>query len=322
MPAGSGGAGAPDVLVVGEVLVELSSTEPLRDGGAVRLGFSGDALNAAAAAAAAGAYTALVARVADDEMGDLLVDRVDALGIDTRYLKRVAGQHGVYFQHADPEGSRGYIYVRAGSAGSTLTPDDLPAADLAAAGVVLASGVTCAVSLSAAATVEAAARGAARFVYDPNWRPRLVDAATAASHLRRLAPVAALVTPAWPHEIAALCGQDAAADEASGCAAVRALGARAVALTCGARGVVLDDGTALREFPARRPPSIVDQTGAGDVLTGTVAARLALGDPLPDAVRAGTAAASLSLQGVGGTGYLPTWAETSSFAEDVTDVAR
>jgi 2-dehydro-3-deoxygluconokinase len=309
----------PDVVVVGEVLVELSSTEPLRDGATLRLGFSGDALNAAAAAAAAGAHTALVARVPTDELGDELVARVAALGVDTGYLARVAGQHGLYFQHADPAGARGYGYVRRGSAGSGLVPDDLPAAALAGA-VVLASGVGCAVSASAYDTVQAAARAAGRFVYDPNWRPRLVDTATAAGHLRRLAPLAVLVTPAWPHEVAALCGPAAASDRAAACTAVRALGAAAVALTCGADGVLLDDGATSHDLPAYPSPSIVDQTGAGDVLIGTAAARLALGDPLLDAIRAGAAAASLSLQGIGGTGYLPAWPETRHLLAKVSEV--
>jgi 2-dehydro-3-deoxygluconokinase len=304
----------PDVLVVGEVLVELSSREPFSVGGALTLGFSGDALNAAAAAAAAGGWTALVTRVPDDELSDLLLDRVRGLGVDTTWARRVPGQHGLYFQHADPAGAREYVYVRRGSAGSALVPDDLPAW-VGTAGVVLGTGVTCAISPSAAATVQAAARAARRFVYDPNWRPRLVDAATAAGQLRRLAPHATLVTPAWPHEVATLCGLESTVDEVDACAAVRALGAVAVALTCGSGGVVLDDGRTVEAIPACPAPAVVDQTGAGDVLTGTVAARLALGDSLPDAVRAGAAAAALSLQGVGGTGYVPAWAETRRLAD-------
>jgi 2-dehydro-3-deoxygluconokinase len=305
---------SPDVVVIGEVLVEVSSREPFSIGGTLTLGFSGDALNAAAAAAAAGGWTALVTRVPDDELSDLLLDRVRALGVDTGWVRRVPGQHGLYFQHADPAGARGYVYVRRGSAGSTLVPDDLPDW-VGTAGVVLGTGVTCAISPSAAATVEAAARAARRFVYDPNWRPRLVDAATAAGHLRRLAPLAALVTPAWPHEVAALCGLGSDVDEPTASAAVRALGVPAVALTRGSGGVVLDDGESVQAIPACPAPAVVDQTGAGDVLTGTVAARLALGDTLADAVRAGVAAAALSLQGVGGTGYIPAWAETRRLAD-------
>ncbi|MGI5996840.1 MAG: PfkB family carbohydrate kinase, partial [Saccharomonospora viridis] len=116
---------SPDVLVLGEPLVEVSASEPFRDGATVRLAFSGDALNAAAAAAAAGAHTALLARVPDDELGDALVARVTELGIDTGAVIRVPGQHGVYFTHSDPSGRRQFAYARSGSAGSTLCPDDV-----------------------------------------------------------------------------------------------------------------------------------------------------------------------------------------------------
>ena len=57
-------------------------------------------------------------------------------------------------------------------------------------------------------------------------------------------------------------------------------------------------------IPAAPAPAIVDATGAGDVLAGTVAARLAHHASLADAVRAGVAAAARSLGARGGTGWL------------------
>jgi 2-dehydro-3-deoxygluconokinase len=42
----------PDVVIIGEPLVEFSSAEPLTVASTFRLSFSGDALNAAVAAAA------------------------------------------------------------------------------------------------------------------------------------------------------------------------------------------------------------------------------------------------------------------------------
>jgi 2-dehydro-3-deoxygluconokinase len=62
--------------------------------------------------------------------------------------------------------------------------------------------------------------------------------------------------------------------------------------------------------PAVPAPRIVDSTGAGDCFAGTLTARLALGDGLLTAVRLGSAAASLSLAGQGGTGHIPTLPET------------
>ncbi|WP_433471452.1 PfkB family carbohydrate kinase [Saccharomonospora azurea] len=311
-------AAVPDVLVLGEPLVELSTPEPFRDGAAMRLAFSGDALNAAAAAAAAGAHTALLARVPDDELGDALVARVEELGVDPGALVRVPGQHGVYFTHIDPEGRRQFAYARSGSAGSTLGPQDLTERLVAGAGVVLASGITAAVSASAAAAVVRAAELAERFVYDPNFRSRLTSAEEAAAMLRRVAPRAALLTPSWPEEARSLLGLGEKATAQDAVVAARELGAAAVALTRGPAGVLVDTGTEQLDVPAVPPPTVVDQTGAGDVFSGTVAARMALGDDLLDAVRFGTAAASLSVQGRGGTGHVPTWERTRTTADGVS----
>ncbi|WP_199432824.1 PfkB family carbohydrate kinase [Qaidamihabitans albus] len=303
-----------DVLVIGEPLVELSSPLPLRNEAQLRLGFSGDALNAAAAAAAAGARTALLARIPADELGDAMVARIAELGIDTSALIRVAGQHGVYLTHIDPAGERQFAYARAGSAGSALAPADVAEELIAATSVVVSSGVTGAISATAAAAVERAGRLARRFVYDPNFRPRLTDAASAAAALSRLAPLAELVTPSWPGEARQLLGLGPESSPREAATAVLGLGASAVALTCGPDGVVLGMRESVEELPATPPPDVVDQTGAGDVFTGTVAARLALGEELRAAARIAVAAAALSVQGQGGTGYLPSLAESRSAA--------
>jgi 2-dehydro-3-deoxygluconokinase len=305
------------VVVVGEVLVELSTREPLAAGATLRLGFSGDALNSAAAAAAAGADAVLVARVPDDELGDALVEHVAGLGIDTAALRRTPGQHGAYLTSADPAGERQFVYLRRASAGSTLEPADLDARLLCDA-VVLASGIACAISPTAAATVRRAAELAETFVYDPNFRPRLTSADDAARALRDLAPLAQLVTPSWPTEAQALLDLPAAAGPEAAAARLHAFGARAVALTCGPDGVVLRDGANQTFVESPPAPRVVDQTGAGDVFVGTVAARLAVGDDLDGAVRLGAAAASLSVEGVGGTGLIPSLAESRAHADSVT----
>jgi len=303
---------APDVVVLGEVLVEMSSREPLRDGATLRLGFSGDCLNAAAAAAAAGAHTALVARVPDDDLGDELLERVVALGVDPTWVVRAPGQHGLYLTHADPEGERQFTYVRQGSAGSRLAPDDLDDSLLAAAGVVVASGIACAVSESAAEAVLHAARLSRRFVYDPNFRPRLTTPSRAADTLRRLAPLAEVITPSWPGETVQLLGLDPQGTATEAVTALATLGAGSVVMTCGPRGALVATGGRVEEVEGFPAPSVVDQTGAGDCLTGTLAARLALGDSLTDAVRLATTAAALSVQGQGGTGHIPTLTETQT----------
>ena len=290
--------GKPDVLVLGEVLVELTAQAPLREADTLRISCSGDALNAAAAAAAAGASVALVTAVGDDELGDRILEFVAASGIDTAYVQRRPEPNGVYFAGAGGE----FVYARRGSAGSTLGPGDVARAPLGEAGAVVVSGITQALSASCAAAVDAAVSGAGgHVVYDPNFRARLTSAEDARAALARVAPHAALVTPSCPDDTCALLGT---ADPAAAASRVRELGAEAVAVTIGDRGVYLDAGDEPLSLAAAPAPAVVDATGAGDVLAGTAAARLAHGDDLPTAVRHAAAAAARSLAGQGGTGWL------------------
>ena len=293
------GSKTPDVVVLGEVLVELTAPVPLREAETLRLSCSGDALNAAAAAAAAGASVALVTAVGDDELGDRIVRFIAARGIDTTWVTRRPEPNGVYFAGADGE----FVYVRRGSAASTIGPRDVSDAPVAEAGAVIVSGITQALSESCAAAVDAAVEAAGgHVIYDPNFRRRLTSEQAARAALERIAPHAALVTPSCPDDTEALLGTT---DPAAAAAALRSLGAGAVAVTTGASGVHLDSGDGPVTLPPEPVSDVIDTTGAGDVLAGTAAARLALGDDLMDALKRGMSAAARSLTGPGGTGWLP-----------------
>lgn len=297
-----------DVIVIGEVLLEVSTATAFRHGTHAVLGYSGDALNAAAAAAAAGAHVGLLSRVGDDEVGEGVLERVAELGVDTALITRTPEHNGCYVMRTDPGGARAFTYLRRGSAASGLSPDDVRRANIEQARYVLTSGITAALSDSAREAVLAAKEHARAFVYDPNFRPALVDAAAAAETLRAVSAGAALITPSHPAETSALLGCDSPDVAAR---RLRARGADAVAVTCGAAGVLVDGGDeAPRRLPVVPAPRVVDQTGAGDTFVGTVTARRALGDDLTAAVELGLAAASLAVGGRGGTGRIPTLAES------------
>ncbi|GAA1267945.1 PfkB family carbohydrate kinase [Arthrobacter pascens] len=306
-----------DVVVMGEILVEVATDVAFGHGVPAQLGISGDALNVAAAAAAAGARTGLLAVLTDDDLGHAIAARIRELGISDELLKFRTGQQGVYLVHCDPHGQREFSYARSGSVGSTLSPQDIDPDVFAAAGAVIAGGIACAISESSQAAVLKAAALAGRFVFDPNFRPRLTSAEDATAVLAELAPRTFLVTPSFPGETSALLGCQTPKEAA---AKLRSLGAVNVAVTCGADGIQLDgagldasaDSSWIDSIPA---PSVVDQTGAGDAFVGTLTARLVLGDSLPLAARYGAAAASLVVGGKGGTGFIPTFEQTRSHAE-------
>lgn len=313
-----------DVVVVGEILAELYSDQPLADGTVLRLGFSGDTLNAAAAAAAAGARTAVLTAVGEGDLGDALVARITALGISTALVQRRPEANGAYLLHGDLSGQREFTYWRTGSATSQMTPADVgPHRDvLAGAGAVVLSGVFAALSAGCAemalATARTAADGGAAVIYDPNYRARLTSPARARATLSQIASHCTVVTPSCPGDARPLLDT---ADPHAAAAAVRALGARAAAVTSGSDTVLVASPDGELTVPVPFIPDAVDATGAGDVFAGTLAARLALGDALPDAAALGVGAASLSVTGRGGTGHIPTLAETRSFAPRPTAIA-
>ncbi|WP_258064446.1 PfkB family carbohydrate kinase [Arthrobacter sp. ZGTC131] len=310
-----------DVVVMGEILVEVATDVAFGHGVPAQLGISGDALNVAAAAAAAGARTGLLAVLTDDDLGQAIAARIRELGISDELLTFRTGQQGVYLVHCDPDGQREFSYARSGSVGSTLGPDDVDPAVFSAAGAVAAGGIACAISASSRAAVLKAAALAGRFVFDPNFRPRLTSVEEATAVLAELAPRTFLVTPSFPGETSALLGCDSPKEAA---VKLRSLGAANVAVTCGAEGIQLDgdlpngehDSSWVGAIPA---PSVVDQTGAGDAFVGTLTARMVLGDALPAAARFGAAAASLVVGGKGGTGFIPTFEQTSAHALRATE---
>jgi 2-dehydro-3-deoxygluconokinase len=300
-----------DVIVMGEILVEVATDVPFGHGVPAQLGISGDALNVAAAASAAGARVGLLSVLPDDDLGQALAARIGELGISTELLKFRTGQQGVYLVHCDPDGQREFFYARSGSVGSTLCPEDVDPAVFSAARAVIAGGIACAISATSRAAVLKAAALARRFVFDPNFRPRLTGAAEAAALLAELAPRTFLATPSFPGETSALL--DCATPEEAA-AKLRGLGAANVAVTCGAEGIQLE-GDGLSAWVAAIPaPAVVDQTGAGDAFVGTLTARMVLGDSLPDAAGYGAAAASLVVGGKGGTGLIPTFEQTRAHA--------
>lgn len=301
-----------DVVVLGEVLVEISTEQAFGHGIPAEMGISGDALNVAAAAAGAGARVGLAAVLTDDELGAAITERVRELGVSTDLLRYRRGQQGVYLVHGDPDGQREFSYARSGSVGSTLGPDDLDDDVLRSAGAVVASGIACAISATARDAVYTAARLATRFVYDPNYRPRLTGVEQAAEVLTELAEHCFLITPSFPGETESLLGAATAQEAAT---KLMAAGCDTVAVTCGAEGVHLQDASGSTWLDAVPAPVVVDQTGAGDALVGTLTARLVLGDRVEDAAAFAAAAASLVVGGKGGTGFVPTFEQTRAHAD-------
>jgi sugar/nucleoside kinase (ribokinase family) len=299
---------------------------------------SGDAFNAASAAALAGARVALLTALGRDEGGDRVLAELTRRGIGTEHVHRADRPTGAYTISPDAEGHPQFSYQRAGSAASALDRSALAGwgALIEATPVLLTGGIFGALTggtrdllRRAVARANSAGRSAC---YDVNFRPRLTSAADALELLRAVAPGCRLVKIGSPGDSEPLFGRTATGEVA---AAVGELTGAAVVVTAGEEPLALGTtgdpdpgsdpgadqpgrGRHVTHHPGRPAPAFVDATGAGDVLIGTLAARLALGDTLAAALPEAMAAAALSTGRHGGAPHA-TRAEVRAFLDGTPD---
>ena len=258
----------------------------------------GKGLNQAVAARRMGADVALVGVVGPDADGTWLRAVAVEEGIDV----------GALVTAADPQVTTGTaLIVIADDGANTVTVAPGANALLEADGLAIAAGdvvvAQLEVPVEAVGRAFAAARAVgARTVLNPS--PVGVGASLAAE---------ADVVVVNEHELAALDGGAVPGSPAE--AAARAAGlasdARSVVVTLGASGAVAD-GPAGGLVVAGSQVDAVDTTGAGDCFLGVLAAALAGGSPVPDAVRRANRAAALSVTRLGTVAAMPTAAEVDA----------
>ncbi len=296
-------SGAGRVVVVGSANVDLAVRMPHLPvpgqtvlGGELEQRPGGKGANQAVAAARAGARTAFLGAVGEDGYGAALRTALRQSGVDVEQLRTVEAATGVALVLSDAHGEN--TIVVAPGANARLSRDDLGglAALLGPAAVLL---VQLEVPLDTVTeAVRIASRTGARVVLNAAPAP------AAAAELLPLLPstdvlVVNAVEAAALGAVPASDGWPAAADR------LRSLGPAAVVVTLGGAGAVVADAAGTDTIPAV-PVEVVDTTGAGDAFCGALAAELAAGAPIRDAVRAGcrAGAAAAATPGAQGSSQL------------------
>ncbi len=269
------------VAVVGSVNVdEVVRVERLPregetvSGGVFRRHGGGKGANQAVAAARAGAEVRMVGCVGDDPNGDGALAELRGHGIDVAHVARSASEAtGVALIVVDAAG-RNQIAVAPGAN-----------AEIGAApGAFAGDGV----ALLSFEAPDAALVHAARTALAAGWQVVVNPAPV------RPLPQGVLdahpITVPNEHEAAALTGIP---EPERAARVLQAATGAPVIVTLGARGALLVDGDSavLVDAPV---VDVVDTTGAGDCLCGTLAAALADGHPLGAALERAVEAASLS----------------------------
>ena len=285
---------ARDVYVIGSVNLDLVvRAETLPGPGETVMGGTferhggGKSANQAVAAARHGAAVRMVAAVGDDELGEEAVGQLEAEGIDVGSVQRLtSAPTGVALIAVDAKGEN-QIAVASG-ANTELSPEAVEAA-LAGA----ASGGVALIGLEVPdAAVLAGARAARAAGLQVVLNP--APARPLSDELLALSPV---LTPNGG-EACAIGGED---DPEAAALALNARTHAPVVVTVGADGALLVEDGAVERIPAPRV-EVVDTTGAGDAFNGSLAAELAGGATLADAVRAAVAVAAESVRMPGARG--------------------
>jgi ribokinase len=295
-----------DVVVIGSSNTDLvvRTTELPRPGQTVggndfQIHAGGKGANQAVAAARAGARVALVACIGRDPFGDAAVRRFGAEGIDVRWVARTRRQaSGVALILVDRHGEN-LISVALGS-NAVLSARQVRAA---ATAIRNARCVVAQLEVPLAAVSEAARLASGYGV------PMLLNPAPAQVLPPSLLAQLTFLTPN-EGELARLTGRRVKRPQDIPEAARRLLkrGLAHVIVTCGAQGVCWCSGEGARWFkaPAVRP---VDTVGAGDCFSGTLAAALARGQSVSEAIRFAATAAAICVTRPGAQPSMPRRAE-------------
>jgi len=183
------------VVTAGETmaLVVPTARGRLRHAGELALSIGGAESNVAIALARLGVPAGWLSLVGEDELGELVLHRVRAEGVDTRGVRRVADRPTGLYLREEVAGALRVHYYRQGSAASTLAPGAFDAAVLDGAEFLHLTGITGALSAEAAAFLPWAARTArdagVRVSFDVNYRSRLWAPAAARAAAEAMLPL-------------------------------------------------------------------------------------------------------------------------------------
>ncbi|MGJ8721466.1 MAG: sugar kinase [Salinibacterium amurskyense] len=186
----------PEIITIGETMVLITPTvaEPIETAELFHLETGGAESNVAVHLSALGHRAAWASHLGTDAFGRRVERQLRERGVDTSLVKFTPDvPTGFYFK--DP--GNGVTYYRAGSAASSMTPDDLAEVPFEQAAITHISGITPSLSASCAALIESVldrAQNSDTVVsFDVNYRAALWPVAEAGPTLLALARRANIV---------------------------------------------------------------------------------------------------------------------------------
>ena len=310
------------VITAGETMALVVPPSPgrLRHAASLSLSIGGAESNVAIGLARLGIPASWISVLGDDELGELVLHRLRAEGVDTSGVRRIADRATGLYLREEVAGRLRVYYYRSGSAAATLSPNAFDPSMLQGAAFLHLTGITGALSQECAEFLPWAATTArdagVRVSYDVNYRSRLWEPSAAQAATEALLPLIDVLFVGHD-EANALWGweTDTALEQLS------KIGPSEVILKLGADGcAAMINGEQLTSlgFPARQ----LDPIGAGDAFDAGYLAATLWGWAPEKRLRAANAMGAFCVQNLGDYEGLPNRRELDGFLEQIPDLGR
>jgi 2-dehydro-3-deoxygluconokinase len=310
------------VITAGETMALVVPPSPgrLRHAASLSLSIGGAESNVAIGLARLGIPASWISVLGDDELGELVLHRLRAEGVDTSGVRRIADRATGLYLREEVAGRLRVYYYRSGSAAATLSPNAFDPSMLQGAAFLHLTGITGALSQECAEFLPWAATTArdagVRVSYDVNYRSRLWEPSAAQAATEALLPLIDVLFVGHD-EANALWGweTDTALEQLS------KIGPSEVILKLGADGcAAMINGEQLTSpgFPARQ----LDPIGAGDAFDAGYLAATLWGWAPERRLRAANAMGAFCVQNLGDYEGLPNRRELDGFLEQIPDLGR
>ncbi|MFF2487591.1 sugar kinase [Microbacterium sp. NPDC058062] len=302
------------VVTLGETMALVRTTEfgSLRHASGLALGIGGAESNVAIGLGRLGVSASWLGRVGDDSLGERVVREIRAEGLDVRGVVDAGAPTGLMVKERPSASSTAVHYYRSGSAGSRLSPDDLPADWVEEAALLHVTGITPLLSESARASVRGAvdrARAAGVAVsFDVNYRSALASPEAAGPVFREIAEHAEVVF-GGVEELGLLFPQT---DAETAARRLLEAGCTEVVLKRGAEGATVYTTAGAVESPGF-VVDVVDTVGAGDAFVAGYLSATLDGLDVPERLRRANACGALACTSPGDWESAPTLRDVERF---------
>ncbi|WP_258074230.1 sugar kinase [Arthrobacter sp. Y81] len=310
-----------DLLTFGESMVSLRSAGPLSAGGALTMHVAGAESNVAVGVARLGHSVSWAGVVGADPHGEFILRQLRAEGVRLQHREDATRRTGVMFlEHRTADVTRAFYY-RSGSAGSTLSREDVGRALEQGARILHLTGITAALSPESRKAVQYAAERAAAdgtvVSLDVNYRSKLWSREEAREVLTPLVRHASIVI-ASDDELGLVASapagtQNPDAVESAMAAELLGLGVSEVVVKRGAAGAGVHTADGRWETPAV-PVTSIDTVGAGDAFTAGYLSALLDGAEVAGRLQRGALTGAFAVSTAGDWEGLPARTELALLA--------